>query len=134
MHVGAAAACLSACLLAYIAAPPTVAVSSFAAAPTAAPALFLPFSEFYWCATSSAATYFLSPCHPIACLPAQAAACLRDRLPVLRPLPADLFLSASEDGTVREFDVRQRPAAVHREALAGDDANVLGGWLLGVEC
>lgn len=42
------------------------------------------------------------------------------------PPAADLFLSASEDGTVREFDVRQRPAAVHREALAGDGSNVLG--------
>lgn len=41
--------------------------------------------------------------------------------------PADVFLSASEDGTVREFDVRQRPVAVHRDALAGDDSNVLGG-------
>ena len=40
--------------------------------------------------------------------------------------------------------MRQRPAAVHREALAGDDANVLGGcmglggcvdgWLKGVYC
>jgi hypothetical protein len=43
---------------------------------------------------------------------------------------ADVFLSASEDGTVREFDVRQRPAAAHRDALAGDGANVLGGCLL----
>lgn len=43
------------------------------------------------------------------------------------PHPADVFLSASEDGTVREFDVRQRPVAVHRDALAGDDSNVLGG-------
>lgn len=46
------------------------------------------------------------------------------------PPTADLFLSASEDGTVREFDVRQRPAAVHREALAGDGSNVLGEWLI----
>ena len=31
---------------------------------------------------------------------------------------------------MREFDVRQRPAAVHRDALAGDDSNVLGGCYL----
>ncbi|KAI3425352.1 hypothetical protein D9Q98_009116 [Chlorella vulgaris] len=47
------------------------------------------------------------------------------RVRTVVPLDSHVFLSASEDGTVREFDVRQRPAAVHREALAGDDSNVL---------
>ena len=44
---------------------------------------------------------------------------------------ADVVLSGSEDGTVREVDVRVRPPPLTRAqdaAPASDDANVLGGW------
>ena len=42
---------------------------------------------------------------------------------------ADTFLSASEDGTVREIDVRIRPPASARgsDGQISDDTNVLGG-------
>lgn len=44
-------------------------------------------------------------------------------------LNADVILSASEDGTVRDVDVRVKPPAFHRShelQSASEDYNILG--------
>jgi hypothetical protein len=39
---------------------------------------------------------------------------------------SDTFLSASDDGTVRQFDVRERPVGVHGADAACNNNSVLG--------